>query len=88
MNVRLRVLQVIRICFQHDSLLIQARELAREGTNQTHRPIEMRGDCFARLYGPIIFVFALVSTILSSMQVALPAEQLVAVQWVSADSAC
>jgi hypothetical protein len=41
------------------------------------------GDFFARLYGPILFAFALVSTILSSMQVALAAEQLVAVQWVS-----
>lgn len=41
------------------------------------------GDFFARLYGPILFVFALVSTILSSMQVALAAEQLVTVQWVS-----
>ena len=41
------------------------------------------GDFFARLYGPILFVFALVSTILSSMQVALAAEQLVAMQWVS-----
>jgi len=40
------------------------------------------GDFFARLYRPILFVFALVSTILSSMQVALAAEQLVAVQWV------
>lgn len=40
------------------------------------------GDVFARLYGPILFVFALISTILSSMQVALAAEQLVAVQWV------
>ena len=41
------------------------------------------GDFFARLYGPILFVFALVSTVLSSMQVALAAEQLVTVQWVS-----
>jgi hypothetical protein len=41
------------------------------------------GDFFARLYGPILFVFALVSTTLSSMQVALAAEQLVAAQWVS-----
>jgi hypothetical protein len=35
------------------------------------------GDFFARLYGPILFVFALVSTILSSMQVTLAAKQLV-----------
>ena len=41
------------------------------------------GDFFARLYGPVLFVFALVSTVLSSMQVALAAEQLVSVQWVS-----
>ncbi|KAJ4382593.1 hypothetical protein N0V86_001815 [Didymella sp. IMI 355093] len=41
------------------------------------------GDFFARLYGPILFLFALMSTILSSMQVALATEQLVAVQWVS-----
>lgn len=38
------------------------------------------GDFFARLCGPILFVFALVSTILSSMQVALAAEQLVTSQ--------
>jgi hypothetical protein len=40
-------------------------------------------DFFARLYGPILFVFALVSTVFSSMQVELAAEQLVTVQWVS-----
>lgn len=33
-------------------------------------------DFFGRLYGPILFVFAVVSTILNSMQVALAAEQL------------
>jgi hypothetical protein len=40
-------------------------------------------DFFAQLYGPILFVFALLSTILSSMQVVLAAEQLVAAQWSS-----
>lgn len=33
------------------------------------------GAYFARMYGPILFVFAVVSTILNSMQVALAAEQ-------------
>ncbi|RDW91519.1 hypothetical protein BP5796_02684 [Coleophoma crateriformis] len=33
------------------------------------------GDYFARLYGPILFIFALVSTILSSMQVELAMDQ-------------
>ncbi|KAF2478345.1 uncharacterized protein BDR25DRAFT_321366 [Lindgomyces ingoldianus] len=41
------------------------------------------GDYFGRLYGPILFVFALVSTILNSMQVALAVEQLVAAHWES-----
>lgn len=41
------------------------------------------GEFFAQLYGPILFIFALLSTILSSMQVVLAAEQLVAVQWSS-----
>jgi hypothetical protein len=41
------------------------------------------GDFFARLYGPILFVFALVSIILNSMQVTLAAEQLVAAHWES-----
>ncbi|KAF2205141.1 hypothetical protein GQ43DRAFT_362993 [Delitschia confertaspora ATCC 74209] len=39
------------------------------------------GEFFSRLYGPILFAFAIVSTILNSMQVALAAEQLVAVHW-------
>lgn len=39
------------------------------------------GDFFARLYGPILFLFALVTTILSSIQVALAAEQFVPVPW-------
>ena len=41
------------------------------------------GDFFGRLYGPVLFVFAILSTILNSMQVALSAEQLVAAPWVS-----
>jgi hypothetical protein len=39
------------------------------------------GDYFARLYGPILFVFAVVSTALNSMQVALAANQTMAVYW-------
>jgi hypothetical protein len=41
------------------------------------------GAFFARLYGPILFAFAVVSTMLSAMQVALAAEQLVTVNWVA-----
>ncbi|EDU47312.1 conserved hypothetical protein [Pyrenophora tritici-repentis Pt-1C-BFP] len=41
------------------------------------------GDYFARLYGPVLFVFAVVSTILNSMQVALAADQSLAVHWIS-----
>jgi hypothetical protein len=41
------------------------------------------GDFFGRLYGPILFAFAVVSTILNSMQVALTAEQLVTSHWQS-----
>jgi hypothetical protein len=40
------------------------------------------GDYFARLYGPVLFVFAVVSTILNSMQVALAADQSLAIHWV------
>lgn len=40
------------------------------------------GDIFARLYGPILFIFAVITTVLSSMQVALAVEQLVTVKWV------
>jgi hypothetical protein len=39
-------------------------------------------DHFARLYGPVLFVFAVLSTILNSMQVALAADQSLAVHWV------
>lgn len=38
-------------------------------------------DYFARLYGPILFVFAIVSMVLNSMQVALAADQLMAPHW-------
>lgn len=41
------------------------------------------GDYFARFYGPILFVFAIWSTILSSMQVVLTADQVSSVHWVS-----
>jgi hypothetical protein len=41
------------------------------------------GDFFGRLYGPILFIFAVVSIILNAMQVELAVEQLVAVHWVS-----
>jgi hypothetical protein len=41
------------------------------------------GDYFARLYGPVLFVFAVVSTVLNSMQVALAADQLLAAHWVA-----
>src|SRR5690242_791733 len=42
------------------------------------------GDVFGRLFGPILFIFALVSTLLNSMQVGLAVEQLIGVgaQWV------
>jgi hypothetical protein len=46
------------------------------------------GDFFGRLYGPILFVFAVVSIILNAMQVELAVEQLVAVHWVSVWSVC
>jgi hypothetical protein len=41
------------------------------------------GEFFARLYGPILFVFAVVSTMLSAMQVALAAEQLATMHWIA-----
>ncbi|OBT53673.1 hypothetical protein VE04_05560 [Pseudogymnoascus sp. 24MN13] len=41
------------------------------------------GDYFARMYGPILFVFAVVSTVLNSMQVALAAEQNPGTHWAS-----
>jgi hypothetical protein len=46
------------------------------------------GDYFARLYGPVLFLFAVVSTILNSMQVALAADELMAVHWVSVWHGC
>jgi hypothetical protein len=39
------------------------------------------GDFFSRLFRPILFMFALLSTILNSMQVALAADQLEALHW-------
>ncbi|KAJ6201934.1 hypothetical protein J3E72DRAFT_391660 [Bipolaris maydis] len=57
----------------HDPLLLRKFYF-----RQVHRQY---GDFFARLYGPIPFVFALASTILSSMQVAFAAKQLVMSQW-------
>ena len=38
------------------------------------------GDVFGRLFGPILFIFALISTLLNSMQVGLGVEQLVDTQ--------
>lgn len=46
------------------------------------------GDFFGRLYGPILFAFAVVSTILNSMQVALATEQLEAAYWESVRHIC
>jgi hypothetical protein len=46
------------------------------------------GDYFARLYGPILFVFALVSTLLNSMQVALAADQVMARHWIAVWHGC
>jgi len=39
-----------------------------------HIPVQY-GEYFARLYGPILFVFAVVTTVLNAMQVALAANQ-------------
>ncbi|RDL41704.1 Uncharacterized protein BP5553_01683 [Venustampulla echinocandica] len=41
------------------------------------------GDYFARLYGPILFIFAVVSTMLNAMQVELAVDQVSAAHWVS-----
>jgi hypothetical protein len=46
------------------------------------------GDFFGRLYGPIFFVFAIVSTILNAMQVELAVEQVLSPRWPSVKSAC
>lgn len=43
---------------------------------QIHRQYR---DYFARLYGPTLFLFTVVSTILNSMQVALAADQTMAI---------
>ncbi|KAG9228859.1 hypothetical protein BJ875DRAFT_508267 [Amylocarpus encephaloides] len=41
------------------------------------------GDYFARFYGPILFIFAIVSTILDSMQVELAVDQNDSADWIS-----
>jgi hypothetical protein len=41
------------------------------------------GDYFARLYGPVIFIFAVVSTVLNCMQVGLAVEQVSSRHWVA-----
>lgn len=46
------------------------------------------GDYFARLYGPILFVFAVMATILNSMQVELAVEQVLPAHWISLWSVC
>jgi hypothetical protein len=40
-------------------------------------------EYFARLYGPVIFIFAIMSTLLNSMQVGLAVEQVSSKHWVS-----
>ena len=40
------------------------------------------GDYFSRLYGPFLFIFAVVSTFLNSMQVELAVDQVASVRWV------
>lgn len=40
-------------------------------------------DYFARLYGPILFIFAIISTILNSMQVEIAVEGVSAANWVT-----
>ena len=46
------------------------------------------GDYFARLYGPILFVFAIASTILNSMQVEVAAEQVLNTPSITLGSIC
>lgn len=41
------------------------------------------GEHFARLYGPVLFVFAIVTTVLNGMQVGLAVEQLSSKRWVA-----
>ena len=41
------------------------------------------GEYFARFYGPVLFVFAIVSTIFNGMQVGLAVEQLSSKHWVA-----
>jgi hypothetical protein len=47
---------------------------------QTH---SQYSDYFARLYGPVLFLFAIISTLLNSMQVGLAADQISSKPWVS-----
>lgn len=41
------------------------------------------GEHFARLYGPVLFIFAIVSTILNGMQVGLAVEQVSSKHWIA-----
>lgn len=41
------------------------------------------GDYFARFYGPFLFIFAIISTVLNSMQVELAVDQVSSIPWVS-----
>jgi hypothetical protein len=41
------------------------------------------GDYFARLHGPVFFVYAVVTMVLNSMQVRLAVDQVASVQWPS-----
>lgn len=46
------------------------------------------GDSFARYYGPLLFVFGLLSVLLSAMQVGMAVEQLQSRQWTAFWSVC
>ena len=46
------------------------------------------GDYFGRLYGPILFVFAVVTTVLNSMQVELAVEEVLPARWVALWPVC
>ena len=45
------------------------------------------GDYFARLYGPVLFTFAILTTLMNSMQVELAVEQVSSNHWVALQSA-
>lgn len=52
---------------------------------------QVHGQCsdyFARFYGPVLFIFAVISTVLNCMQIILTAEQVSSVHWVSFWSIC